>query len=175
MNLNETQIDNLVSFYFNINEDMDAPLMSQDPSYIMEKWGKWISRNNFIENYNPNIIPINDLTKSWIRRWCNISDDMFLNNNESVLGKFMDDPNNHIIISIVKFISSYETAPTFLNLFHIIALFEHCFPNVEINKTKGGVLHPIIDQHIDQYMNYEGNIEYKKVYLRESYVNLLTN
>lgn len=182
MDLNETQIDNLVSFYFNINNKMDSPLLSQDYSYIMEKWGKWISRDVTIENFNPNIIPTNELTKTWIRRWCNLptesdknNDDMFLGTSDNILNQFINNPENHIIVSVVKFISVYESTDSFFSITHLISFFENCFPNIEINKTKGGVLHPLIEQHIDQYMNYEGNVKLKKIYLRESYVNLLTD
>lgn len=168
MSLNENQIYNLIRFYFNINSRMDSPLLSQSPSYIIEKWEKWITEDKSIVNYNPNIIPLNEVTRIWIKRWYNISDGFLFSDN---LNRFLSNPENHIIISVVNLLSSYET--NVLDLISIISLFEKCFPNIDINNRKMGTLHQLVEEQIDKYMSYERNINQKKVYLRDTHIDNL--
>ena len=152
MGLSEEQIYNLTHFYFNINDNMDAPLINQSPSYIIEKWEKWISKDISPENYNPNIIPMNDLSYAWRKRW-----------------DWGDGEMSDYVMSIVKFISIYDSKDGLINLGHLFSLFNNSFPSIKIYEENGGVLHTRIESYMYEWMNHPSN----QVWLRENHVDKL--
>jgi hypothetical protein len=59
------QIDNLIHFCFNFHKTMDNNFVNSDPTYIIEKWNKYIG-------FKPNLREVElyqDPITDWIMRW----------------------------------------------------------------------------------------------------------
>lgn len=63
--MEKNQLNNLIRFCFNFHRSMDCDWTMQHPSYILEKWNKYIGvKPNKLELY-----PSNDLTIKWLKTW----------------------------------------------------------------------------------------------------------
>ena len=143
----------------------EANMLGNDPSYIMEKWNKYIG-----------VKPISDIVfnkevviDQWIKRW-HVSDEqvdnmknilMFIvrvNHKHFFLRGFdadENDPSNHIKTNSVWFLSD------------LIELFEEVVgPAEDINKELYNHLHPIVAEVITEW-------EESKLIRRDSNLTLL--
>ena len=141
--------------------------LGNDPSYIMEKWNKYIGVKPTIENtlILNNINPIN----KWIERW-HVSDEQVesmrniltfilkVNHKHFFIRGFEadeNDPSNHIKPNSVWFLSD------------LIELFEEVVgPAEDINTELYNHLHPIVAEVITEWEN-------SKLVRRDSNLTLL--
>lgn len=86
MNIN--QINNIIGFAFNFHQQCDVKWVEQHPSYIKEKWNKYIGTetiSNFIDTkyyHLPQLLKNESISK-WVRNW-QISESDFLELKEII-------------------------------------------------------------------------------------------
>lgn len=156
----KTQLDNLIRFVLNNHINMDQDFMNNDPTYIMEKWDKYIGFKPIDKNLisyktlsNINIEDIYSLElsemeygkediklKKWLVKW---------NVKEETYNEIKEIINFIILINRKKFRVNNRWLTS-----DLIILFEENIGSFEdINKNNGGTLHTIIENFMIDWLN----------------------
>lgn len=147
----KTQLDNLIRFVLNNHRNMDQHLIDNDPSYIMEKWNKYIGvkpNNKRLPSYKTlKHILVSEVMNSenievrnWIVKW-NIDEETYNEIKEII----------YFIIEVNKknFRVNNRWIPS-----DIVTLFEENIGSFEyINKYHGGNLHALIENFLINWLS----------------------
>lgn len=145
----KTQLDNLIRFVLNNHINMDQHLINNDPTYIMEKWDKYIGvkpNSKELHSYKQvkhlllNSEIISSEIRNWIVKW-NVDEETYNEIKEII----------YFIIEINK--KNFRVHNRWIPS-DIIILFEENIGSFEnINKHHGGTLHPIIENFMIGWLN----------------------
>jgi predicted nucleic-acid-binding protein len=148
----KTQLDNLIRFVLNNHINMDQHLIDNDPSYIMEKWNKYIGvkpkKNKELPSYKTlKHILVSEVMNSenievrnWILKW---------NVNEKTYNEIKEIVYFIIEINKKNFRVHNRCIPS-----DIVTLFQENIGSFEdINKYHGGNLHAIIENFLVNWLS----------------------
>lgn len=151
----KTQLDNLIRFVLNNHINMGQHLIDNDPSYIMEKWNKYIGvkpNSKRLPSYKTlKYILVSEVMNSenievrnWIVKW-NVNEETYNEIKEII----------YFIIEINK--KNFRTVN--YGMYNrwipsdIVTLFEESIGSFEdINKNYGGNLHAIIENFLINWL-----------------------
>ncbi len=127
----KNRIDNLIKFAFLCHKTMDADMMNNDPSYLTEKWGKYIGFTPTSYDFDRNDVRCVDYCKRW-----RISDDELMKISHILLFAYRI---NDIGIGDVS---------------GIIKIFESTFGSINlITDIPYNGLHPNLSKFIDNWLD----------------------
>lgn len=156
--MDRNQINNIIGFVFNFHIQCDVDWEKQDPSYIKEKWNKYIgtgATSNFVEGryyHLPQLLK-NDKIDMWINTW-KVSEKDFLEMKEIVY--LLCVLNKKAIITPEGYGSSYNQLRVW-NLESLIEEFSKFIDIEKINKEFYNHQHAIVQREIVRWLNKKEN------------------
>jgi len=153
--MDRNQINNLVGFVFNFHIQCDVDWEKQDPSYIKEKWGKYIgtdTTSNFIvdEYYHLSRLLRNDKINKWLNIW-KVSEKEFLEMKEIVY---------LLCVLNTKSIILPEGSDKVWDLESLIEEFSKFTDIEKINKDLYNHQHAFVQREIVKWLNKPQNKRY---------------
>ena len=150
--MDRNQINNLVGFVFNFHIQCDVDWEKQDPSYIKEKWGKYIgtdTTSNFIvdEYYHLSRLLRNDKINKWLNIW-KVSEKEFLEMKEIVY---------LLCVLNTKSIILPEGSDKVWDLESLIEEFSNFIDIEKINKEFYNHQHALVQREIVRWLNKTEN------------------
>ncbi len=144
----KSQLDNLIRFCFCFHQTMDCDWTMQHPSYISEKWNKYIGiKPNKLEIY-----PSNTQTTKWLKTW-NVSNEDWEELKEIVT--FIQIVNTKVFV-----VSGEDQSNRFISVVlgqwspsELLNEFERLIGDKnKINKYEYKGLHVLIEKEIEYWL-----------------------
>lgn len=149
--MTKSQLDNLIQFCFLFHPQCDCDWKSQSPSYILEKWDKYIGIDVSHTEYDKSYFTHN--STNWIKLW-NVSNEDWIKLKRVI--RFIVSLSEKPILSAGKYLSVWTLSELVDNFENQIA------PVSQIAANQYNHTHELINQEITKWLETtENSREYR--------------